>query len=231
MPLGVRAICFDLFNTLVNVGSVPVEVGSITADILGVDKNRWREACFGPHHDICGYSDAYENLLRMAHSLDPTIPLARIKQAVTARQRRFDYALMNVDNAVIAGLQQLRQRGLKLALISNASTAEVSAWPASPLAAFFDSAVFSCECGSQKPQAQIYHHALTNLGMAATDCLFVGDGSSNEHQGAYAVGMRSVLLTHHLDEQEHLKRRNQYQGMLSAELASLHELDAWLLDQ
>ena len=66
----IRGVCFDLFNTLVSVGKVPEHVGPFTADILGLDHEEWRNACFGDAHDICAPSDALENLRRMAHQLD-----------------------------------------------------------------------------------------------------------------------------------------------------------------
>ena len=47
-------------------------------------------------------------------------------------------------------LRKLRDQGYLLALISNASTAEVQAWPESPLQSLFDVSVFSCHVGMKK---------------------------------------------------------------------------------
>ncbi len=223
----IRALAIDLFHTLVDVGQVPEEIGRYTADILGVSRADWNAACFGPLHDICRPTDAFETLRALAHSLDPAIPEARIREAVAARQRRFDYSLREVEPGVIAALQALRARGLRLALVSNASTAEVSAWPDSPLASLFDTAVFSCEVGSRKPQAGIYQEALTRMNVAAQVCLFVGDGGSDEHRGARAVGMRPVLLTRHIVgrlETQALAARREHVDWVIEELAQLHEV-------
>lgn len=220
----VRAICFDLFNTLVNVGRVPASVGALTADILGLDHDTWRRACFGEHHDICGPTDPLDNLRRMAHAIDPAIPEPVLQQAVAHRQRRFDHALANVETGLIGALQALRSTGARLALVSNASTAEVRAWPGSPLAPLFHHALFSCECGCKKPDPAIYRLALERLGVGADECLFVGDGGSDEHRGAHAVGMRPVLMTRHLDEARERKLRNRLDGMLYASVASVAEV-------
>lgn len=195
----IRGVCFDLFHTLVDVWQVPGTVGGFTADILGVDRRRWSEACFGPLHDICRPTDALDTLRCLAHSIDPDVPEERIRAAAVDRQRRFDHCLRHPPAESVAALEALRARGLRLALVSNASSAEVAAWEHSPLAGLFDAAVFSCYCGSRKPEPAIYHTALKALGLAASECLFVGDGGSDEHRGARALGFTTVLTTRFTD--------------------------------
>jgi len=223
----IQGICFDLFNTLVSVGKVPVHVGPYTAEILGVDIKAWRDACFGEHHDICGPTDATDNLRRMAHSIDPRIPEATIRKAVRVRQRRFDYALQHVEAEILKVLGNLRLKGMRLALVSNASTAEVQSWPTSPMAPLFDTAVFSCHCGSMKPEPDIYQQALKELGLAPQSCLFVGDGGSNEHHGAHAVGMKPVLLRRYLQPERHQQLERELAAVLTASIDSLTELRDW----
>lgn len=220
----IQGICFDLFNTLVSVGRVPEHVGPMTADVLGVDAGKWRDACFGEHHDICGPTHALENLRRLAHSIDPNIPETTIQEAVRIRQRRFDYALKNIEADVLDELVRMRRYGLRLALVSNASTAEVQAWSQSPLAPLFDAAVFSCHCGSKKPEPGIYQLALAELELAPHSCLFVGDGGSNEHHGAFAVGMKPVLLRRYLQPERQEVLEKELAGLLAGVVDSLVEL-------
>lgn len=220
-----RAICFDLFSTLISVGQVPEHVGAFTADILGVDRKRWNEVCFGPLHEIRKPSQHLDNLRRMALSLDNTIPEQRIVEATAARQARFDHALEHgVESIVLESLQVLKEAGYKLALISNASSPEVQAWSRSPLSAYFDVAVFSCETGYCKPEADIYHFALQKLDEKAENCLFIGDGGSEEHLGAANSGMIPVLLSHYLDEEDTKNRLASYQGVIHQHIESLEEL-------
>jgi putative hydrolase of the HAD superfamily len=223
-----QAVCFDLFNTLVNVGRVPVSVGALTADILGVDHETWRRACFGQHHEICRPSRSLDNLRRMAWSIDPAIPESRIRAAAEARQHRFDHALRDVDAGTLAVLGRMRRAGLRLALISNASTDEVRAWPDSPLAALFDHAIFSCHCGFKKPDAAIYRYALEKLAVPASACLFVGDGGSDEHRGAQAVGMTPVLLTEHIRPQRARDLQQDLAEVVTGSVARLADIEALL---
>jgi putative hydrolase of the HAD superfamily len=64
------------------------------------------------------------------------------------------------------------------------------------LASRFDVTIFSCEVGIRKPDPPIYRAALEGLGVDARHALFVGDGGSDEHRGARAVGLRAVFVTH-----------------------------------
>lgn len=225
----IQSICFDLFNTLVSVARVPESVGRFTADILGIDRLIWRKACFGPEHNIRQATDSFQTLLQLAHSIDPEIPIARVQLAVEERQARFDYALLNVEQNILRVLQCIHNKGIKFGLISNASSGEVQAWPDSPLAELFDAVSFSCHCGKVKPEPAIYHHTLDELAIAPEHCLFVGDGSSDEHFGAYSVGMKPVLITHYLHTGERPERLAKYRDVLFRVVDKIEQLDEGLL--
>lgn len=228
-PNPIRAVCFDLFNTLVSVGQVPRHVGRFTADILGIDRKQWNDACFGPHHEICRPTNHFETLLCLAHSIDPAIPEQLIRQAAVERQQRFDHALLNIPQHILAGLDRLKQKGLQLALISNASSSEVQAWQQSPLAGLFDVATFSWSSGVQKPEKIIYSQTAEQLGLSTHECLFVGDGGSDEHFGAYAAGMKPVLLTHFMPETETESKMQKYTDVLMGVTNDIDELyERWV---
>ncbi|MBI1422029.1 MAG: HAD-IA family hydrolase [Gammaproteobacteria bacterium] len=223
------AVCFDLFNTLVSVGEVPDSVGRFTADVLGVDREVWNTACFGPGHEICKPTLHEDILTTLAHSIDPSISSARIREAVRDRQARFDHALCHVRPGTLHTLQILKQAGLRLALISNASTGEISAWAASPLAPMFDVTVFSCECGLKKPEPAIYQHALEQLGVEAAACVYVGDGGSQEFHGAGPLGMRTLLTREFLQMSRYEKVMAEQGEMIGGEINTLQELMPLLL--
>jgi putative hydrolase of the HAD superfamily len=220
----IKGILFDLFHTLVDVGAAPGAEGRHTADLLGVGREAWGRACFGELHEICRPTRQLEVVRRLAHSLDPAIPEDRIREAAEARQRRFDHALAAVEADTLVQLRRFKAAGLRLALVSNASTGEVSAWPRSPLFALFDVALFSCEIGVCKPQPAIYDAALQHIGLAAGEALFVGDGGSDEHRGARAVGLRTVLITRYLSAARRAERR----PAAEHEVSDLAQLAAWL---
>lgn len=224
-----RTVCFDLFNTLVNVGSVPTHIGGTTADVLGVDSRAWNDACFSDDHEICQPTNHFDVIRTLAHRLDPEIPLARIEEATRQRQARFDYALTtDVSQDVINTLRRLREQGYQIALISNASTAEVQAWPESPLSSLFDVSVFSCDVGMKKPDPAIYHYTAAQLGVESQHCVFVGDGGSDEHHGAHASGMTPLWLTCHLKEDTITRRQSMLQDKIVETFNSLDGVANWL---
>ena len=67
-------------------------------------------------------------------------------------------------------------------------------WPETPFHGLFDSTVFSCSVGMKKPDPAIYALACEELGVDAADCVYIGDGFSNELSGARSCGMRPFLL-------------------------------------
>jgi putative hydrolase of the HAD superfamily len=113
-------------------------------------------------------------------------------------------------------------------MISNASTAEVQAWPESPLQSLFDVSVFSCHVGMKKPDPAIYHYTAEKLGVDTRHCVFVGDGGSNEHHGAHAHGMTPLWLTCHLSADTITRRQSTLQDKIVEKISSLDAVANWL---
>jgi HAD superfamily hydrolase (TIGR01509 family) len=197
--------------------------------VLGVDARAWNNACFSDDHEICRPTNHFDVIRTLAHQLDPEIPLGRIEEATRQRQARFDYALTtHVSPNVVNALRKLRDQGYQIALISNASTAEVQAWPESPLRSLFDVSVFSCDVGMKKPDPAIYHYTAEQLGIEAQHCVFVGDGGSDEHHGAHASGMTPLWLTCHLKEETITRRQSMLQDKIVEKFTSLDAVANWL---
>jgi len=194
-----RAVLFDLFHTLVDVNSAP---GQSSSEILGIDPRVWNRKIIeeSAHHALGTVTDPYESVRIIVHSIDPGIPEERIRRAVAARPQRFRHALMHVRPEILGGLGKLRSSGLRIGLVSNAGLDEIEAWPESPLAEYFDAALFSCHEHLMKPDPAIYLRAAGRLGVPSDRCLFVGDGGSREHAGAREAGMGTVLLLGLLQE-------------------------------
>ena len=200
-----RAVLLDLFHTLVDVTTAP-DHGLPTHALLGLAKADYERAFYAVGDaSLAGGGDGLaegavrdlvECLLRVARSVDPDVTRERVEAAVAVRRVRFRHALTNPPDGVLDGLAALRAAGVRLALVSNVMHGEAEAWPDSPLAAHFETAVFSSDVGVAKPDPRIYRLALDRLGLAAPDCWFAGDGGSNELRGAREVGCPTVLVSH-----------------------------------
>jgi putative hydrolase of the HAD superfamily len=92
-------------------------------------------------------------------------------------------------------LDALRDRGLKLGLVSNAFD---PGWllrrdlADQGLADRLDVAVFSSEVGRRKPDPLIFERALAELGVSPERALFVGDTLAADVAGARTLGMTTV---------------------------------------
>jgi putative hydrolase of the HAD superfamily len=192
-----KAVIFDLFHTLTPLESSWSEQRPFTHQMLGVSRAAWNQQLFECSRDrLAGIqTDAFAIVSGMARKIDPTITDDTIRAATENRLARFAAALTRITPETRTVIQALRQRGMQIGLISNADVTEVSAWPRCPIAGLFDSTVFSCHVGLVKPEAGIYRHCLKQLGVDASDSVFVGDGGSGELQGARDLGITAVFIT------------------------------------
>jgi putative hydrolase of the HAD superfamily len=198
-----KAVLFDLFHTLASVPPPALAGEPSVPEILGVSSTEWHRLYYDD--DVLGrclgrVCDSVEVMRRVTHALDPTVDEKRILAAVESRRRRFELGLVGVESSILNALDRLRTAGIRVAVVSDAGADDVESWERSPLKTRLDAAVFSYQLGIRKPDPRIYKHGLDALGARPEDALFVGDGGSDEHRGARALGMRSVLVTRFVEQ-------------------------------
>jgi len=93
-------------------------------------------------------------------------------------------------------LVALRQRGIRLGLLSNATYFGRWFTRHCGLEDLYDTIVISSEVGLVKPDPRIYHLICQRLGVQPVECVYIGDGADNELVGARSVGMTTVLIHH-----------------------------------
>ncbi len=191
-----KAIIFDLFHTLVSLRSAWKEPPPMIHEILGVSRQAWSRQLEMNLHDL--YLGAKKDPLvavgDMARAIDPAISDRTIKTAADCIVDTFAGALIRVPAETIAVLARLKAKGKRLGLVSNASVMEVSAWARSPMASLFDSVVFSCFVGSVKPDRGIYEICMAELSVRPGQTAFVGDGGSDELEGARNLGITPIMV-------------------------------------
>jgi putative hydrolase of the HAD superfamily len=110
---------------------------------------------------------------------------------------------VTVPPATVATLGELRRRGLRLGICSNAPYRAVSLrlqLAHLGLAGLFESVTFSSEVGWRKPAPQIFAAALDRLGVEASVCAMVGDRRREDIAGARAAGMATIRTREHRDD-------------------------------
>jgi putative hydrolase of the HAD superfamily len=96
-------------------------------------------------------------------------------------------------------LAALRERGLRLAVVSNTMRTPGAVLRTlldrQGLLAPFEHLTFSDEVGVRKPGAQIFHLTLAKLGVEAAEAVHVGDDAVLDVLGARSAGLRVVQVT------------------------------------
>jgi putative hydrolase of the HAD superfamily len=194
----VRAVLFDYFGTL--TPSMPLTM--VTEDqrqalgtILGVDVDAldaaWRASY--PERSTGRTGDLHATLRKLTTELGGKPTDAGLAEAAEIRMAAYRLSARPRPDAPQV-LGTLRARGLRLAVVSDASYELPDLWPDLPVAEFIDAPVFSAEVGVRKPDPLIYRSACERLAVEPAECVYVGDGGSGELTGATAMGMRAVLL-------------------------------------
>ncbi len=112
-------------------------------------------------------------------------------------------------------LAELKQRGLKLGVISNFDSRLYGVLRACKLSRFFDSVHISTQAGAAKPDPAIFQAALNHHGVEPKQAWHVGDGLREDVEGALAAGLKAFLID---------RRGEQNSAISYASLSSLLQL-------
>ena len=197
-----RAVIFDLFYTLINPLD-PSRLQDSEYKILKMDREDFesRNALNYRSWAEGKVRDPVEIVRWILAGLD--YPEETIRAAAAARIERIRRGLFEVEPKNLELLAELRRRGIKTAVLSNADVMDTRYWEQSPLAPCFDAAIFSWQAGIVKPEAGIYALALEKLGagdLPPASCLYVGDGGHGELQGAKQAGFTTVLTVEYIQK-------------------------------
>ena len=201
-----RAVIFDLFETLVTEWGRPKYTTREIADDLDVEYQSFRRELGLLRNDrylgkLRGTVQAYKTVLgNLGISRGETLLNEIVRKRDECKRKCFEA----IAPEIIEMLSSLRDSGCKIALISNCSTEEIAGLRECALYPYFDAAVLSCDVGLVKPDAGIYEHCLSLLKEEPSNCFYVGDGGSDELSGAQKAGMTPLkalwFIKHYVKE-------------------------------
>lgn len=118
----------------------------------------------------------------------------QFKQIMTRVQELFKGDSWALFDDVLTTVKALKDRGLTLGLLTNASRGLVSVYAELGLEPYLDFVVTSEEAGGDKPLPPIFLMALEKAGVSAAEACHVGDQYNIDVAGARGAGIAPVLL-------------------------------------
>lgn len=205
----IKAVSFDFYNTLVRfwppleeiqqaachelglaVGEEAIIRGYAVADVLFNRENEDRPISERSDEDRLEFFGRYEQLILETAGLSVTIDLAqRIWKLATSVPKHFI-----LFNDAVPALEQLREAGYKLGVITNLRRDLGELCRQVGLSPHLDFMVGSEEVGIEKPHPPIFMAALKRVGAKPGEFVHVGDQLRSDIQGAQGVGMQAVLI-------------------------------------
>ncbi|MHB1000164.1 MAG: HAD family hydrolase [Armatimonadota bacterium] len=193
----IKAVFFDLYETLISEIRAERPPQTSPGDLLGIEPSifasEWKAR---QHKRMTGEYPDHKSVLKEI-CLATGVPTddSLLEQIQAGRINFHRQLFMDVDPRVIETLEYIKQKGIRNGLISNASSEEILGFNSCPLQDLLDCVIFSCEAKYMKPDPEIYLIACERLGVKPEQCIFIGDGTSNELIGASEVGMTPYHAT------------------------------------
>ena len=216
----IAAVIFDMYETLVTQYAIEVYFGKEMSADLGIPYSHflppWQESEKSRTLGKVTLQEVLARIMKQHRGMDETMELTKeyqekityvVEKRTACKRRQFEY----LHEGIVPMLKNLHARGMKVGLISNCFSEEAVAIRESSIFEYFDAVVLSYEVGRMKPDPNIYRLCTQKLGVLETQCLFVGDGGSNELDGATAVGMKAVQAGWYLDPTMEGVRKKDYQ--------------------
>jgi len=180
----VKAVIFDMFETLVTLFTEHTYFGEDAASDAGVDPVLYRKVWHENEKDrTTGRMTIEEGIGETLRKLDvysDELLNTIVSKRLAALQETFD----QIPDESVQLLLELRRRGIKVGLITNTFSDERDLIRSSKLFPLFDATRISYEEGVLKPDPSMYQSIMIELGVTPDECLYVGDGGSRELSAA-----------------------------------------------
>jgi putative hydrolase of the HAD superfamily len=198
----IKAVLFDLDNTLIDFMKMKriCSEEAISAMIdagLPLSKEKGVKILYELYrkYGIENQKIFQEFLKKVSGKIDKRI----LAQGISA-YRKVKAGFLKPYPHVVSTLIKLRERGLKLGIVSDAP--ELQGWirlADMGIIHFFDTVVTLGETGKKKPSKKPFGIALKKLDLKPEEILFVGEDPKRDIKGARSLGMKTALALYGLD--------------------------------
>lgn len=207
----IKAVLFDLDNTLIDFMKMKriCSEEAISAMIdagLPVSKRRGVKILFDLYREygIENQKIFQEFLKKVTGNVDKKI----LAKGISA-YRKVKIGFLRPYPNVISTLIALKEKGLKLGIISDAP--ELQGWirlADMEITHFFDIVLTLSETGEKKPSKKPFNMVIKKLKLKPEEILFVGESPERDIKGAKSVGMKTALALYGMDYRTKPKKMN-----------------------
>lgn len=194
----IKAVIFDMYETLITHYNCPLYFGAEMALDAGIPKDEfqklWRPTEYERSIGKLRLEEVIEMILKEHNCYSNDL----LKKIVDKRIAVKEECFRQMNEEIIPMLLKLKEKGILIGLISNCFSEEAKVIRESELFPFFDTVYLSYEQGIQKPDEEIYIRCMNNLNVKAEECLYIGDGGSNELEAAKKLGMKAMQAVWYL---------------------------------
>lgn len=196
----IRAVIFDMYETLITHFDCPLYFGAQMAEEAGIPFEKFRPVWRATDDDRTVGKLTLEEVLSTILKENHCYSEELVNKMAEKRKATKVECFKHLHSEIIPMLLALQEQGIKIGLISNCYFEEAEVIRASELFPYFDGVYLSCEQGVQKPDEEIFKRCMEGLSVRSEECVYVGDGGSYELETARGLGMKAVQAVWYLKE-------------------------------
>lgn len=210
----IKAVIFDMYETLITHYASPLYFSEQMARDASIPVEIFRRMWRGTNDDRTEGRMTFEQVITWILEENGKYSKETFEKIVAKRIEAKRECFRHLHQEILPMLEELKQRKIKIGLISNCFSEEVVAIRESCLFLYFDSVCLSYEQGIQKPEKEIYIRCMRELSVKPEECIYVGDGGSNELEAAKELSMRPVQALWYLKDAiaDQSKRKPLFEG-------------------
>ena len=198
----IRAVIFDMFETLITHYKCPLYFGAQMAADAGIPEKNFQTLWRPTESDRSIGKIRTEEVVEMILKENGCYTDALLEKIVQKRISTKEECFKHLHPEIITMLTKLKEEGILIGLISNCFSEEAEVIRKSMLFPYFDKVCLSYEEGVQKPDEEIYRRCMAGLGVAPEECIYIGDGGSQELETARNLGMNVMQAVWYMENRK-----------------------------
>ena len=196
----IKAVIFDMYETLITHYNCPLYFGAEMAADAGIPLEKFQPLWRSTESERTVGTMTFEDVITKILEENNCYSKEVLKTIADKRTAVKEECFKHLHEEIIPMLEALKERGVKIGLISNCFSEEARVIRGSILFPYFDGVCLSYEQGVQKPDKEIYRRCMEQLEVTPEECVYVGDGGSFELETARELGMTAVQAVWYLRE-------------------------------